>query len=221
MAVRGQGDQEGVFSWKHLGHKRPWQSQKGPDNPRSSLTENKSWTGAGPCIWRRRAKTALAREEVRRRMWQRVWPASSRAGTALQRAEWLQNSPAPGCRHGQLVWRMQCSRARIWLCLVPLLLGTLLSLAALLRRNCLTWGVEITAPHSTAGSQSSRPSVRKLVGQADYTKQDKPDDLRTARTGHSLLHSAKGCSVLARWPRCTFLAAGTQSQRWISAAVFC
>jgi len=38
---QGQGGQEGVFSWQHLGHKGPWQSPKVPDNPHSFLTEQK------------------------------------------------------------------------------------------------------------------------------------------------------------------------------------
>lgn len=41
---------------------------------------------------------------------------------------------------------------------------------------------------------------QKLLGELDYTKQDKPNDQQAVRSGYSL--SAKGSSVLVRWTGC-------------------
>lgn len=97
---------------------------------------------------------------------------------------------------------------------VPLLLGTLLSLAVLLRRSCLTRDHSPLLEQSwSAISSKQQPLCEEAAGASDYTKQDKPSDLWTVRARHSPPPSAKGCSVLARLPGCTFLTAGTQSQR--------
>lgn len=154
---------------------------------------------------------------MRRGTWQRLQPASSRAGTAL-----LLNRAASGTGSlfGECSAHVRGSGSGSFqpghLC--PAAPGDSATTGCFVEE-------EVTAPGwSRAGllfCPSSSPSVKKLLGQLDYTKQDKPSDLWTVRAGHSPPPSAKGCSVLERWPGCTFLTAGSPSQRWISSALYC
>lgn len=135
-------------------------------------------------------------------MWQRMQPASGRAGTALQQAEQLQNRPASGMgslfrgRGAHVRGSGSVSFQPKHLC--PAAPGDSAITGCFVEEELSKLRSQPLAGAGLPFCQSTSPSLRKLLGQVDYTEQDKPSDLRTARAGHPPPPSAKGCSVLAR-----------------------
>lgn len=79
---------------------------------------------------------------------------------------------------------------------LPLLLVTATT-GCFVEKELPKWSGE---DHRPLQEQDILSVQQKLLGEVDYTKQDKPSDQRAVRAGHS--PSAKGCFVLVRWPGC-------------------